>query len=180
MIPVNPAPADEIRRHIEDFRNCFSRLPMACFAVGTDGHVYFANTPAAELLGYSVEELTTHSVFDLYADTPTGKLKASRLFTRFEHGKEIRHAELHMQKKEGTLVPVCLCAYPVLAADGSTVASQSFVTDLTDLTQRHEHRIHRLLMQSTDAVFVIDPDDERILAANRRACTMLGYEINPF
>ena len=41
--------------------------------------------------------------------------------------------------------------------------------------RKSEERFHRIFEHSNDAIFVIDPERDKILDANPRACRMLGY-----
>ena len=64
----------------------YENAPNAYFSIGADGLIHRCNKYAGELLGFSTEELVGKPVFELYADTPQGKEKASRVFQRFLAG----------------------------------------------------------------------------------------------
>ena len=43
------------------------------------------------------------------------------------------------------------------------------------MAKTDESRFERLLDQASDAAFILDPLEDRILAANAAGCTLLGY-----
>ena len=69
-----------------------------------DGIIRRCNKHAEKLLGYAKEKLVGQPVFGLYADTPQGKEKASKVFERFRASETITEEELHMQDVAGKLV----------------------------------------------------------------------------
>ena len=113
------------------FRDLYENAPNAYFSVGTDGLIRNANNRAEGLLGYSVRELVGRPVRKLYADTPQGKGKASKIFEKFLAGGTITDEELQMQKKDGTPVWVSLTVNTVRNGTGKITESRSMVVDIT-------------------------------------------------
>jgi len=116
----------------ERYRNLYNEAPNAYFSVGMSGIIERANYSAAELLGYSPDELVGRPVFDLYADTPNGKDKAQEVFQRFLAGEEIRDEKLEMRRANGSNVWISLLVRPILDKEGRIVASRSAVIDITE------------------------------------------------
>lgn len=114
------------------YRDLYEEAPNAYFSIGVDGYIRQANRSAAELLGYSLDELIGKPVFNLYADTPNGKAKAQKVFQRFLAGEEIRGDELEMCRADGSSVWICLSARPIRDKEGRVVASRSTVVDITE------------------------------------------------
>jgi PAS domain S-box-containing protein len=114
------------------YRDLYEESPDAYFSVGADGRIERANRRATELLGYSRDELIGRPVFDLYADTPSGKAKAQRVFQRFLAGEEIHEEELEMHRADGSKVWICLSVRPIRDKEGRVVASRSAVVDMTE------------------------------------------------
>ncbi len=124
---------EEMLRESEGrYRDLYEEAPSAYLSVGTDGYISQANRSAAELLGYSLDELTGKPVFDLYADTPNGKAKAQKVFQRFLDGEEIRGDELEICRADGSNVWVSLSARPIRDKEGRVVASRSTLVDITE------------------------------------------------
>jgi len=122
----------DLKHREEQYRDLYEEAPDAYFSVGADGYIARANRRAAELLGYSRDELIGRPVFDLYADTPNGKAKAQGLFERFLAGEEIRDEELEMRRADGSRVWISLSVRPVRDGEGRVIASRSVVTDITE------------------------------------------------
>ena len=121
-----------LQKSEQRYRDLYEEAPSAYFLVGVDGHIKQANRNAAELLGYSLDELTGKPVFNLYADTPNGKAKAQKVFQRFLAGEEIRGDELEMCRADGSTVWVSLSARPIRDKEGHVVASRSTLVDITE------------------------------------------------
>jgi len=91
--------AEEALRQSEALHHdLFEEAPVAYFSVGANGAIKRANRRAAELLEWSRDEFIGRPVFDLYADTTTGKEMARKIFQQFQDGREIREAEMEMHR----------------------------------------------------------------------------------
>jgi PAS domain S-box-containing protein len=125
--------AEEALRESEKrFRDLYENAPNAYFSVGVAGRIRRCNRRAGELLGYAVEELVGRPVLELYADTPQGKAKASKVLERFQAGETVRDEELQMQKADGTPVWISLTVNALRDAQGRIVESRSMVVDITE------------------------------------------------
>src|SRR5215467_12762326 len=67
----------------ELYQRLFEEAPLACFSVGVDARIQMVNDQGLRLLGYRRDELLSRTVFDLYANSTSGKPKAQQLFVRF-------------------------------------------------------------------------------------------------
>ena len=114
------------------YRDLYEEAPNAYFSVGVDGHIKQANLRAAEMLGYSRDELIGRPVLDLYADTENGKAKAQEVFQRFLAGAEILDQELEMRRADDSNVWISLSVRPIRDKEGRVVASRSVVVDITE------------------------------------------------
>jgi len=129
---VNKLAEQALRESEKRYRDLYEEAPNAYFSVGVDGYIKRANRSATELIGYSRDELIGRPVFDLYADTPNGKVKAQEVFQRFLTGEEIRGEELEMCRADGIKVWVSLSVRPIRDKEGRVVASRSVVQDITE------------------------------------------------
>lgn len=64
----------------EEYLDLDENAPIAYYSVGLDGRLIRANESCTELTGYPRAELIGRRLFDLSADTPSGKTKARLLF----------------------------------------------------------------------------------------------------
>jgi PAS domain S-box-containing protein len=138
---------EALRESEERFRDLYENAPNAYFSVGVDGRIRRCNRRAGELLGNAVEELVGRPVFELYANTPQGKEKASKVFQRFRAGKTLHDEELQMQKADGTPVWISLTVNAVRDAQGRVVESRSMVVDITE-RKRAEEALRRSLEET--------------------------------
>lgn len=157
------------------YRKLFHEAPVAYFSVGINGKIYLANRSAVQLLGYPPEGLVGTPVLNLYADTPRGKEKAKKVFERFRAGEEITETELEMCKLTGEIINILLWVRPILDPNGDVIASRGIVIDITHHKQQENRRIQNLLNKIEDAVFIIDPAEDKIINVNTNASTLLGY-----
>jgi len=128
----------ELRASEDQFRDLYQEAPLAYFSVGIDGRIQMANRHAVELLGYSLDDLIGRPVFDLYADTSSGKEKAQKLLLKFGTGEEIRDEEMEMRRVDGRSVWINLTVRPVRDTEGEVVASRSMVVDITERKRMEE------------------------------------------
>ena len=122
----------DLKLREEQYRDLYEEAPGAYLSCGTDGIIKRANRSAAELLGYSREELVGKPVSDLYADTPGGKSAAEGVFRRFLAGEEVHDQELEVRKADGTNVWVSISVRPISDEEGQVVASRSVMVDITE------------------------------------------------
>ncbi|HUT96500.1 MAG TPA: MASE3 domain-containing protein [Dehalococcoidales bacterium] len=122
----------DLKQREEQYRDLYEEAPDAYLSCGADGIIKRANRSAAELLGYSREELMGMLVADLYADTPNGKAAAEGVFRRFLSGEEVRDQELEVRRADGTTVWVSLSVRPIRDKEGRVVASRSIMADITE------------------------------------------------
>lgn len=122
----------DLKQREEQYRDLYEEAPDAYLSCGADGIIKRANRSAAELLGYSREELMGMLVADLYADTPNGKAAAEGVFKRFLSGEEVRDQELEVRRADGTTVWVSLSVRPIRDKEGRVVASRSIIADITE------------------------------------------------
>lgn len=89
------------------YRALFESAGDAIFILEAEGenagHIVAANRAAAEMHGYTVDELLSLSITDL--DTPEAAVQAQDRISRILHGEWIK-AEINHRKKDGTVFPV--------------------------------------------------------------------------
>ncbi|MFX1411455.1 MAG: PAS domain S-box protein [Promethearchaeota archaeon] len=164
----------------ERFRDLYENAPLAYFSVGVDGSIIRCNRRAEKLLGYAREDLVGRSVFELYADAPQGKSKASQVFQRFRAGGTTTNEELQMHKVDGTPVWISLTVNAVRNARGQIVESRSMVMDITARKQAeaalHESEArYRTLFESAPIGIGLATPEGQVLACNDAMCRMTGY-----
>lgn len=163
----------------ERYRDLYENAPLAFFSVGPDARIRRCNRQAAQLLGYTVEQLVGRPIFDLYADTPHGKPKARQVFQRFLAREPLDGEELQMAKADGKLIWISLSVGTVLDATGQVLESRSAAVDISARKQTEEalaeseERYRTLLALSPDGVVVLD-NGGRILLCNQQLAEVCG------
>ncbi len=97
----------------------------------TDRHGKFVkwNKTAAEVFGYSFEELKNKSVFEIYPD----REELEGMLTRLRYSGVIRRYEIRMQKKDGTVFPAENSVSILKNVSGETIGSVAVVRNVSDL-----------------------------------------------
>ncbi len=114
------------------YRDLYEEAPVGYLSVGVDGRILSANHRAAQLVGYSAEELQGLPVAGLFASTPAGKTRDAESFRRFLAGEEVSGLEVEMRRKDGRPLWISLWMKPIRGEDGKVQASRSIWVDITD------------------------------------------------
>jgi two-component system sensor histidine kinase AtoS len=107
-LQTNTKKLEESEKH---YRNLFENASDAIFVLSLEptkvGNILQANRAAAEMHGYSVDELLTMSIADL--DSPGAALGIPVRIDRMLKGEWLR-TEIHHRKRDGSLFPVEISA----------------------------------------------------------------------
>jgi PAS domain S-box-containing protein len=130
---------EDLRESEKRYRDLYEKAPNAYFSISSvDESIVRCNTAALRLLGIDKDTITGMKVFDLYADTPHGMVKAQEVFQRFKAGESIRDVELQMKHKAGHPIWVNLSVEPVKDSSGNVTESRSVVIDVTEHKRAEE------------------------------------------
>ena len=114
-------------------RFCFERASIGIYRIAPNGKIFGVNQQAALNLGYSVEELTGMTLFDI--DPNVSESDYARIWQNLrEKGKN--HFERIHRRKDGTEMAVDITT-SLLEYDGQQF-SVAFVTDITDRKKAEE------------------------------------------
>ena len=151
-----------LRENEERYRDLYDEAPVAYLSLGTDARIRRANRQAAEMFGYPLDQLLGRVVFDLLADTPSGKPKARAIFDRFLAGLETLNEEIEWRRADGTTLWTRASVRPIFDAQGRVEATRSTHVDITDRKRMEEalrlseERLRVFLISATDAIITFD------------------------
>ena len=149
----------------------------AVFWVDSEARIHYVNEAACRSLGYSLEELLSMKVHDIDPDFQEDNWQAQ--WKKVRELKSFTHESRH-RTKDGRIFPVEISTN-YIEFEGREY-SCAFVRDITERikTEREiresERRFRDIFRAVNDGIFIIDPEESRIVDVNDRAVEMLGYE----
>ena len=161
---------DELIRSEDRYRNIFNHAPCSIFFVDSQGYYLDANPAALEMLGYSLEELTTLTTRELSSDS-------DRRHRRLREAPGWIEDETRYLRKDGKVVEAEL--------QGSSYQSGTdtyFIGIAKDVTARNElqrnlsaakARLKAVLSLESRPLLLLDAQD-RVANTNSAAVDLLG------
>lgn len=134
------------------YRTLFETAGDAIFILETrgdeEGQIMAANSAAAKMHGYSMNELLTMNIDDL--DTRESSRDAQDLIKRILNGETIK-SELDHRRKDGTVFPVEICAGLLEIGDHKYILA--FDRDITERKRAQEAlRLSNLVVENSQTV----------------------------
>ncbi|MCA9936279.1 MAG: PAS domain S-box protein, partial [Anaerolineales bacterium] len=126
---INQITLDDVR-----YRALFEQTHDAVFILTLEGQHVAANRRAADLLGYTTEEIQNLSVKELSAEPQSSEQARQRIL----HGEHIPQYERLFRKKNGDVVPVEITAELVYDENGRPLHIQSVVRDISQRKQAEQ------------------------------------------
>lgn len=160
---------DELIRSEDRYRNIFNHAPCGIFFVDSQGNYLDANPAALEMLGYSLEELTTLSTRELSADS-------DKRLRRLKETPGWVENETRYLRKDGKVVEVHL-----LASSYQSGSDTYFIGIAKDVTAKNElqrslsaakARLKAVLSLESRPLLLLDAQD-RIANLNSAAVELL-------
>ena len=95
----------------------------------------YVNKRMAEMLGYSVQEMTGCSLFEFMDDT--GRVEAENLFNRRKKGIKEQH-DFRFRRKDGSYLWTLVSGNPVFDDSGKMTGVLGMITDITERKRAEE------------------------------------------
>lgn len=167
------------------------RAVNSIFWISSRGRMLYFNDVAAEIYGYTRDELTDFNISDL--EEKPDEAAWHTIWKNVKKNKAFISESVH-KMKNGNTFPVEL-TFNFIEFDGDEY-SCTFVKDITEqkkaeaeLQRAHdelrsraqeaiyqsEDKFQRIFNHSNDAIIIIDPVEDKILDANTSAGKLLGY-----
>ena len=169
--------AEDARRQAElRYRSLFEQTHDAVFILDLEGRHLDANSRAAEMLGYTPDELLKLSFANISAQLQESRQVMERLLA----GEHIPLYERIFRKKNGGLVQTEINVELVRDADGQPLHIQSVVRDITARKQienelrESEEKYRRLVELSPDLIAI--HSQGKICFANQAGLRLVGAD----
>jgi len=156
----------------EDYCLLLESMNEAVGILDANGFITYVNKTMCELLGYSKNEFTGHSIFD-FLDDFNKKLLEPELSLRREGSRA--SYEIPWTAKDGRKIPTITSPMPIFDDKGIFKGSLAIIKDISELKwlynklQESEEMAKSLLNAITDFSLLMDTEG-RVLALNETAC----------
>ncbi|WP_164472773.1 putative bifunctional diguanylate cyclase/phosphodiesterase [Cohnella candidum] len=119
---------NDVRQQFEVFQSLFQNNPEACYAIGTDGQFFLVNRAAAELTGYSQEELLSMAFMPIIAEKDL-----QRVIAHFHRILAGRHEviDLSLKHKNGSFLELRITAAPLIV-NGKVEGAIGVASNMTE------------------------------------------------
>ncbi|MFZ3168984.1 MAG: PAS domain S-box protein [Candidatus Methanoperedens sp.] len=163
-----------LRQSEERYRTIIETAHDLIWTLDNEGNFTFFNRRSEETSGYKLSELIGKSFAPLIF--PEDLPKVHEIFLKTLQGNPQSY-DVRVYKKDEQMFILSVNTVPLYEND-KIIGTVSFGRDITEHKRVEEKlRLFRnLIDQSNDAIFVGDPETGRILDANDKACTGLGYK----
>ena len=102
-----------LRKIEKQYSDFYNNTPIAYFTVNSaDAKILNCNKEARKLVDYSKKALLQMKIFELFADTPHGLIKAQKAFKDIQADKTNRKVELQIRMRSGRPLWVRLSVFP--------------------------------------------------------------------
>lgn len=170
---------DALRKSEERYRSVVENAFDMIQSVAPDGRFLYVNPAWLRTMGYTREELSHKTIFDIIH--PACQSKCSSIFSRLSAGSSVEHFETQFAARDGRVINVEGSA-SVHMVEGKVKSMQCLLHDVTE-RKRLEEELFRsqqdweyTFNSITDMVTVHDKDFNIILA-NKAAEKILGLPI---
>jgi PAS domain S-box-containing protein len=163
-------------RFLERYVDLFESSADAMVVFDRDGRVLFANPRAAELTGYTVDDLRDGGLLRVVASVDRGK--ALRLARGFGRGEFPRNVDLSICRRDGVERIVALATSPVLHDARAILVTFRDVTEerTTALELARTKEFLASLIESSPDAIIAARLDGTVLLFNPAAERILGYK----
>ena len=165
----------ELRKQREEYQVIFDSVVAIIWYLDREGRIIRANKSAAKTVGLPIQDIIGKSTYDLYPDD-AAKFRADDLEV-MDSGKPKLGIIEEYRLLTGEKGWARTDKVPYRDKDGNIIGVIVLAQDITEQKRAEEklQLFRNLIDRSNDAVFVNDPETGRILDANDKACSNLGY-----
>ncbi|MHA1146361.1 MAG: PAS domain S-box protein, partial [Candidatus Helarchaeota archaeon] len=169
---------EELRKSEEKYKTLVETMRDGLGILNKDNILTFVNPSMCEMIGYSIEEIIGHDVFEFLDDRNT-KILEEQLARRRRKKTEVY--EIEWIRKDGTLLPTLLSPQPIFDENDNVVGSFAVITDITLLKEverklkESEYMFRTLSDQALMGIVLIQ--DGIFKYVNKAGSKITGYSI---
>ena len=150
----------------------------AIITISLDCIIFSWNKGAAQIYGYSAEEIRGRHISILEPDNRKGEIK--QLIEKIRRGEAVKNYETIRLKKDGTIINVSVTLSSIFDASGKLVATSAIYRDITErkraeaALRESEARLRRFYESDMLGVLYYNVDGS-IIDANDKFLAIVGY-----
>ncbi len=174
----------ERKRAEQKYRNIFDNAIVGIFQSTPNGHLISVNPAMARMYRYDSPEDMVNTVTDIANQIYIDSTARDVIRLRLESGEEIREHEALEYRKDKSQLWTSMNAQVIRDEHGNTLYYEGTVEDITFRkkieTERRRaeealHQFRKLMDETNDAFFLIDPQTSQYIDFNKIAHEKLGY-----
>ncbi len=172
-----------LQRSEEKYRTLLENIPIGVFRSIPGGQGFYSVNPSmSRMYGYSEEEMLTRAASQLYCDVKDGR-ELKRLL---DTSDAVTGFESRMKRKDGSSFWISSSIRAIRDESGKLLYYDGIDIDITNQKQAEqslresEEKYRAVLEQSSECIYLIDPESMSILQANPAMQRLLGYSAEEF
>ena len=175
-VAVNERTAS-LRESEEKYRSLIESLQEGIWVIDEDAKTVFVNSPMAEMLGYTEEEMLGKHLFEFMDEKAVAIAKEN--LKRREAGIQEQH-DFEFLQKDGSKVYAILETRPVTDNDGNFKGASAGVINVTERKRaeealREKEERYRMIIQTAMDGFWLTDTNGNFLEVNAAYAQMSGY-----
>jgi PAS domain S-box-containing protein len=129
----------------QNYKSFYDGFPALLRTINEDGIIIDCNETYAKYLGYSKNEIIGSSIFDSVTEESIDTLMDS--FEFWKRNGRVKHQEIWLKKKDGTVFPALLSASSLYDAEENLVGSNTIIEDISEI-----YETRRKLQENEDQI----------------------------
>jgi len=177
-ITASKKTAEALRESEEKYRRMVETANEGIWTLDADARISFVNPRMAEMLGYPVEDILGHTLweFTLEEDQP----RAHQHFARRRAGIS-EQADVRFRHREGKGIWTLMAARPILGPDGQFQGALDLFTDMTERRRavealRNQSERLRLLWEAATVLLTTEDPDTMLRSLFARIAPHFGLD----